>query len=70
MTTKQIEISTGFLSEEFTLKIAVQNYMKMEQKNYGALKMVHGKFVPNQHIYIANINNCKSLLEKLNKKGE
>jgi hypothetical protein len=62
---KQIEITTGMFSEEWTMKIALQNYMKTEQKHLATLRLVHGKFVPNKHILIANINNCKSILEKL-----
>jgi hypothetical protein len=66
---KIIEISIGFLAEENTLKNALLHY-KAERENYfREQKTSHdNKYVPNQHIIIADINNCKSLLKKLNSK--
>jgi hypothetical protein len=65
MTTKTIEITTGFLGEEMTLKIALKELIKETQDTFNELKKVNPKYVPNQHLYIAHIRNCKSLLKKL-----
>lgn len=63
---KNIEITTGYLGEEMTIKSALTEYLKDRQDTLKRLKKVWGsKFVPNQHLYIAHINNCKSLLKKL-----
>ena len=65
---KTIEITTGFLGEENTLKVALSEHSKERQDAFNKLKKANPDFVPNQHIYKAHIKNCKSLLKKLNTK--
>ena len=63
---KTIEITTGFLSEENTIKVALTECLKDKEDTLKRLKKVwDAKFVPNQHLYMAHIKNCKLLLKKL-----
>lgn len=62
---KTLEITTGFLEEETTLKVAITELLKERQDTLNKLKKDNPGFVPNQHLYIAHIKNCKSLLKKL-----
>ena len=65
---KIIEITDGFLSGETTLKVAITELLKERQDTFNKLKKANPAFVPNQHLYMAHIKNCKSLLKKLNNK--
>jgi hypothetical protein len=62
---KTIEMSTGYLGEENTLKVALTHLLKEQQDTLKSLKKDNPTFVPNQHLYVAHIRNCKSLLKKL-----
>lgn len=62
---KIIEISTGFLGEEMTLKTALQEFAKERQDAFNKLNKDKTKFFPNQHIYKAHIKNCRAMLKKL-----
>lgn len=65
---KTIEVTTGFLSEEFTLRSALKyKLMNSEQLLHDMKDKNNTKFIPNQHIIIADIRNCKLLLKKLEK---
>jgi hypothetical protein len=60
--------SSGIVSEETTLKKAIAFYLSHKIKEFALLRLASkdkNMFVPNQHIYIADAKNCKSLLEKL-----
>lgn len=63
---KLIEITTGFLSEEYTLKNALVRYKTEKEGYYREQRLTHTNgFIPNQHLIIADIKNCKSMLKKL-----
>ena len=62
---KTIEMSTGYLGEENTLKISLTRFLKEQQDTLKSLKIDKHTFVPNSHLYVAHIRNCKSLLKKL-----
>lgn len=66
---KTIEISTGFLGEEFTIKSALNYHIKANEQLMKDLKKQYGKeFIPNQHLLIAAVKNSKSILKKLESK--
>jgi hypothetical protein len=63
---KILEITTGFLGEEYTLKNALTRYKAEKEGYYREQRLTHpGGFIPNQHLIIADIKNCKSMLKKL-----
>lgn len=63
---KNIEISTEFLGEEYTLRNALRDHLEKNRTALEHLRKMHGRnFVPNQHLYTAAIKNCLSLLKKL-----
>jgi hypothetical protein len=62
---KTIDITNGFLGEESTLKVAITELLKERQDTLLKLKKANPAFVPNQHLYMAHIKNCRSILKKI-----
>lgn len=63
--TKTIEVTTGFLGEEYTFKVAITHFLKEQEQLKKQRNKDNKDFIPNQHIVIAHIKNCKSILKKL-----
>jgi hypothetical protein len=62
---RTVYVTIGFLQEDTTLKVALTELLKERQDTLNKLKKENPKFVPNQHLYIAHIKNCRTLLNKL-----
>jgi hypothetical protein len=65
---KSIEIETGYLSEEYSLKCALKAFIEQNMNELEILEKEHGKKnIPNERLYRKNINNSKTILKQINK---